>query len=72
MYESIRNPSDKEMKMLSEQLKQALNALEFANAGHLHALTARLNQAERTIAPNRAEPEDESAAHEAGSTAFSN
>jgi hypothetical protein len=39
------------MKTLSQQLKQAFNALEFANVSHLNDLNARLNQSERTATP---------------------
>jgi multidrug efflux pump subunit AcrA (membrane-fusion protein) len=36
------------MKNLSQQLKQAFYALEFANVSQLNELNARLNQSERT------------------------
>jgi hypothetical protein len=35
------------MKTLAQQLKQAFNALEFANVSQLNELNARLNQKER-------------------------
>lgn len=34
------------MKTLAHQLKQAFNALEFANVSQLHELNARLHQTE--------------------------
>ena len=34
------------MKTLAQQLKQAFNALEFANVSQLHELNARLNKTE--------------------------
>jgi hypothetical protein len=50
------------MKTLAKQLKQALNALEFANVSQLNELNARLNQKENKIhsartAERRAVPE---------------
>jgi multidrug efflux pump subunit AcrA (membrane-fusion protein) len=36
------------MKTLSQHLKQAFNALEFANVSQLNELNACLNQSERT------------------------
>jgi hypothetical protein len=41
------------MKTLSQQLKQAFNALEFANVSQLNELNARLNKIERTAPPAR-------------------
>jgi len=41
------------MKTLSQQLKQAFNALEFANVSQLNELNARLNQSKRTAPPAR-------------------
>jgi hypothetical protein len=46
MHPNIRNAQIK-MKNLSQQLKQAFNALEFANISQLNELNARLNQGER-------------------------
>jgi hypothetical protein len=39
------------MKTISHQLKQAFNALAFANAGNLHALNTMLNTPERSAPP---------------------
>jgi hypothetical protein len=41
------------MKTLSQQIKQAFNALEFANISQLNELNARLNQSDRTDLPAR-------------------
>jgi multidrug efflux pump subunit AcrA (membrane-fusion protein) len=41
------------MKNLSEQLKQAFKALEFANVSQLNELNARLDQSERTASTAR-------------------
>ena len=46
------------MKTLARHLKQAFNALEFSNAGHLTALTALLNLQDRSpLVTRNAEPE---------------
>ena len=41
------------MKTLSQQFKQAFNALEFANVSQLNELNARLNQTENKTPPAR-------------------
>jgi hypothetical protein len=41
------------MKTLSQQLKQAFNALEFANVSQLYELNARLNQTENKTPSTR-------------------
>lgn len=42
--------SDKKMKTLSQQLKQAFDALEFSNISQLNELTAKLNPRDRSDA----------------------
>lgn len=42
--------SHKKMKTLSQQLKQAFNALEFTNISQLNELTAKLNPRDRSSA----------------------
>jgi hypothetical protein len=41
------------MKNLSQHLKQAFNALEFANVSQLNELNARLNQRECSVPPTQ-------------------
>lgn len=60
------------MKTLSQHLKQAFNALEFANVGHLNALTTMLNKTEQRVAAGRIEPEHDSAEQDTSSAVFSN
>ncbi len=40
--------SDKKMKTLPQQLKQAFDALEFSNISQLNELTAKLNPRDRS------------------------
>jgi hypothetical protein len=42
--------SDKNMKTLARQLKQAFDALEFSNISQLNELTAKLNPRDRDAA----------------------
>ncbi len=42
--------SDKKMKTLAQQLKQAFDALEFSNISQLNELTAKLNPRDRSDA----------------------
>jgi hypothetical protein len=60
------------MKTLTQQLKQAFNALEFANVSQLNELKARLNQSERTTPPARMTQREAASAHDTRNISASN
>lgn len=60
------------MKNLSHHLKQAFDALEFANVSQLHELTARLDQRERSAPPARTGHHNAAQERDMGTIAASN
>lgn len=54
------------MKTLSQQLKQAFNAMEFTNAGNLTSLTTMLDKPGQSATPAHAERCVDAAKQDAG------
>jgi flagellar biosynthesis/type III secretory pathway chaperone len=60
------------MKTLSQHLKQAFNALEFANVSQLYELNARLNQTKNKIPSTRTVQRKTATERDAGTISPSN